>query len=146
MKKDASTANPSAVEAVCWRTLEAPLGLALTPAFGYAASPALSPDEQQLLYVHHYEGQDSLALCQTKGSRWPTRLASGADFYMQPTWHPNGEKVAWVEWDHPQMPWDGTRLMLASLTLEEGVCVNKDTQLIVGDTETAIFQPLFSPD
>ncbi|MBW2735761.1 MAG: S9 family peptidase, partial [Deltaproteobacteria bacterium] len=38
------------------------------------------------------------------------------------------------------------RLMLASLTLEEGVCVNKDTQLIVGDTETAIFQPLFSPD
>ena len=47
---------------------------------------------------------------------WPYQLARGADFYMQPAWHPSGTQIAWIEWDHPNMPWDGTRLMLSSIS------------------------------
>jgi hypothetical protein len=47
------------------------------------------------------------------GEGWPKQLSTGADFYMQPAWHPSGKLIAWIEWDHPEMPWDGTRLMLA---------------------------------
>jgi hypothetical protein len=56
----------------------------VTPAFGAAASPKLSPDGNWLLYVHTYEGQDALALIDVQGSAWPIRLAAGKDFYMQP--------------------------------------------------------------
>ena len=91
----------------------------VTPAFGSAASPALSPDGRWLLYVHSYEGQDALALVDAEGQHWPTRLVSGEDFYMQPCWHPDGRRIAWVAWNHPNMPWDGTWLRTGKLALGE---------------------------
>ena len=54
-----------------------------------------------------------MAAVDAEGESWPQVLAAGADFYMQPAWHPRSKWLAWVEWDHPQMPWDGTRLQLA---------------------------------
>lgn len=63
---------------------------ALTPAFGSCAAPSLSPDGRWLVYVHSYEDQDSLAIIDTQGKFWPSRLVSGDDFYMQPAWHPGG--------------------------------------------------------
>ncbi|MBN2043803.1 MAG: hypothetical protein JW757_02185, partial [Anaerolineales bacterium] len=59
---------------------------AITPAFGSAASPALSPDGQHLLFVHTYERVDSIALVKSDGNSWPQKLVSGDDFYMQPCW------------------------------------------------------------
>lgn len=41
-------------------------------------------------------------------------LASGADFYGPPTLSADG-RLAWIEWDQPNMPWDATRLMLGRL-------------------------------
>ena len=35
---------------------------------------------------------------------------------MQPCWHPDGQRIAWIAWNHPQMPWDGTTLTLARVT------------------------------
>jgi hypothetical protein len=40
-------------------------------------------------------------------------LATGADFYAAPRPSTRGERLAWIEWDHPNMPWQETRLMLA---------------------------------
>lgn len=119
----------------------------ITHAFGSAASPTLSPDGQWLLYVHSYEGQDVLAVVDSNGVTWPQILASGADFYMQPTWHPNGDRIAWVEWDHPNMPWDGTLLKYADMECKEGaVPVILDITEVAGGENTSIFQPEFSPD
>ena len=114
----------------------------LTPAFGDAASPVISSDGSQVLFVHSYERADCLALVDTAGKNWPTKLASGADFYMQPSWHPDGKQIAWIEWNHPQMPWDGTRLMTARL--DGGALL--DVKHILGDADTPVFQPAFSPD
>ena len=109
----------------------------ITPQFGELASPAISPDNQHVLYVHSYEGKDSLVSANLDGENFPQKVAQGADFYMQPVWHPGGKKIAWVEWDHPQMPWDGTRLMLSDFETHE---------VLAGDADTPIFQPEFSPD
>jgi dipeptidyl aminopeptidase/acylaminoacyl peptidase len=118
----------------------------LTPAFGGAAAPAVSPDGRWILYVHTYEGQDCLAIVDQEGQFWPQRLAFGADFYMQPAWHPDGKMIAWVEWDHPNMPWDGTRLQVASLKARAGGMPNlAEVRTIAGGDEIAIFQPQFSP-
>lgn len=115
---------------------------AITPKFGDLASPAISPDGSKILFVHSYERRDCLALVDSEGLRWPVQLATGADFYMQPVWHPDGERIAWVEWNHPQMPWDGCRLMTARLNGAELA----DIKHIFGDDQTPVFQPQFSPD
>lgn len=120
----------------------------LTPAFGQPAAPAVSPDGQWLAYVHSYERLDCLAVVDTEGRWWPHRLVHGDDFYMQPCWHPGGRYIAYVAWNHPQMPWDGTRLQLAVL---DGGTDDRPPRVlsvrtIAGGHSTAIFQPEFSPD
>lgn len=115
---------------------------AITPKFGDLASPAISPDGSKILFVHSYERCDCLAMVDAEGARWPVQLATGADFYMQPAWHPDGERIAWVEWNHPQMPWDGCRLMSARLSGFELT----EVKSVFGDENTPVFQPEFSPD
>ena len=119
----------------------------LTPAFGHCAAPASSPDGKWLLFVRSYEGQDTLEVVDSTGQMWPQKLASGSDFYMQPAWHPDSSQVAWIEWNHPNMPWDGTRLRLGRLRFSEGsLPVMEQATTVAGDEQTSIFQPEFSPD
>ena len=119
----------------------------VTPAFGYAASPTVSPNGRWLLFVHHHQEVDGLAIVDTEGEQWPQKLVFGDDFYMQPRWHPDGDRIAWISWNHPQMPWDGTMLKLATLgTYGLGLPTATDVQLVAGGEDVAIFQPEFSPD
>jgi dipeptidyl aminopeptidase/acylaminoacyl peptidase len=115
------------------------------PRFGSVASPSPSPDGRWVLCVHSHDGQDVLAICDAVGARWPTDLVRGADFYMQPVWHPNSQSIAWIEWDHPQMPWDGAKLFLASLDTTSTPKLLSKT-LLDGSESTPVLQPQFSPD
>ena len=124
------------------QSLQAGLPRPITPAFGGWAAPTVSPDGTWVLAVHTYEDKDVLAGVPADGSQWPGILAQGADFYMQPAWHPQMRFVAWVEWDFPQMPWDGTRLMLARW--DQGRL--HSPRHLAGDADTPVFQPTFSPD
>ena len=116
----------------------------ITPAFGGCAAPVITPDERFVIFVHTYENKDVLAIVPLDGSAWPRILRQGADFYMQPAVSPDGKLLAWVEWDHPNMPWDGTRLSLANLDLEVGSIF--DVKLLDGDENVPVFQPVFAPD
>ncbi|WP_324716149.1 S9 family peptidase [Carboxydochorda subterranea] len=120
---------------------------ALTPAFGAAASPQVSPDGRWVVFVHSYEGRDVLAIVDVRGERWPQELVDGADFYAQPAWHPSGRMLAFVSWNHPRMPWDGSELRLAHL--EEGprgLPVVSRVETVAGGDDVEVFQPAFSPD
>jgi len=119
----------------------------VTPAFGQAASPCVSPDGRWMLYVHSDGVEDVLAIVDVEGKHWPQKLVDGDDFYMQPCWHPSGEKIAWISWRHPQMPWEGTTVHLATLDMREAELPSaKETKIIAGGQSTSIFQPEFSPD
>jgi hypothetical protein len=87
----------------------------ITPQFGHMASPTLSPDGRWVIYVYTYERVDGLAIVDAEGRSWPGKLVYGQDFYMQPCWHPDGTRIAWISWDHPNMPWDSTMLKMATL-------------------------------
>jgi dipeptidyl aminopeptidase/acylaminoacyl peptidase len=72
-----------------------------------------------------------------------TPLVGGADFYAYPRLSPDGKILCWLEWHHPQMPWDGTELWLATLD-SEGLPV--DRRRVAGGTDEAIMQPEWSPN
>ena len=70
-------------------------------------------------------------------------LASGHDFYASPRLSRDGNWLAWLAWDHPNMPWNGTMLYLAAIGADG---VPGDPQLIAGGATESIFQPEWSPD
>ncbi|MDE2951839.1 MAG: S9 family peptidase [Chloroflexota bacterium] len=120
---------------------------AITPEYGSFASPAVSGDGRWLVYVHSYEHIDGLALVDSDGSIFPRKLAYGTDFLMQPVWHPAGGQIAYIAWNHPQMPWNGSELRLIRLADDGGGIPYADEIVtLTGDRDTAIFQPQFSPD
>ena len=116
----------------------------ITPAFGACASPVITSDERFVIFVHTYENKDVLAIAPLDGSSWPKILRQGADFYMQPAVSPDGKLLAWVEWNHPNMPWDGAKLILATLDPQNGSLF--DVKLLDGNADVPVFQPIFSPD
>lgn len=118
----------------------------ITPAFGQTAAPRIAPDGGWVLAVHEYERSSSLILVPADGSQFPVRLVSGDDFYMQPTWHPDGRHIAFIAWNHPRMPWDGTELRLAALAQAGHSLIVQQMQVIAGGDDISVFQPEFSPD
>jgi dipeptidyl aminopeptidase/acylaminoacyl peptidase len=70
-------------------------------------------------------------------------LVSGNDFYASPRLSPDGSKLAWITWNHPNMPWDGTELWLADVKADGSL---GESQKIAGGLTESIFQPEWSPD
>jgi dipeptidyl aminopeptidase/acylaminoacyl peptidase len=66
-------------------------------------------------------------------------VASGHDFYAAPRLSPDGRLLAFLSWDHPRMPWDGTELWV--MAVEGG-----EPELVAGGREESIVQPAWSPD
>jgi dipeptidyl aminopeptidase/acylaminoacyl peptidase len=69
-------------------------------------------------------------------------LAGGCDFYAAPRLSPDGSKLAWLSWNHPNLPWDGTNLQIANVI---NGFLSAPT-LIAGGANEAIFQPQWSSD
>ena len=70
-------------------------------------------------------------------------LTEGADFYSSPSVSPDGSSVAWIQWDHPNMPWDSTELWVAEIS-ETGMFENK--RKLKGASGESICHPSWSPD
>jgi dipeptidyl aminopeptidase/acylaminoacyl peptidase len=71
-----------------------------------------------------------------------TVLVDGNDFYSSPRISPDGKRIAWLCWDHPRMPWQGTELWLADIAAD-GTLING--RLIAGGENESIVQPEWSP-
>jgi dipeptidyl aminopeptidase/acylaminoacyl peptidase len=70
-------------------------------------------------------------------------LVSGADFYSDPVVSPDGTTLAWLQWDHPNMPWDGTELWTAPFRPDGSLGPRTK---VAGGVDESIFQPEWSPD
>ncbi len=85
---------------------------------------------------------NDLVVIDATGSGEISVLASGHDFYSAPVLSPDGSRLAWVQWDHPQMPWDGTELCQARF---DGHTVSS-VRVVAGGTNVSVTVPLYSPE
>ena len=73
-----------------------------------------------------------------------TILAEGHDFYASPCLSPDGNRLAFIAWDHPNMPWDGTVLKIAEISGEPATLTNVHT--IAGGAQESVQQPQWQSD
>ena len=69
-------------------------------------------------------------------------IVSGNDFYSTPRLSPDSSKLAWLTWNHPNMPWDGTELWVADVKADGSL---GQSNKVAGGTEESIYEPEWSP-
>ena len=109
----------------------------------YADTVFLGDDVIAVREDHTGDGEAVAAIVRVAadGSVEPEVLIQGHDFYAAPTPSPDGAQLAWIAWNHPNMPWDHTELWVADLT-GDGV---ENARVLPTDGE-AFVQPAWSPD
>ena len=70
-------------------------------------------------------------------------LVDGSDFYGYPSVSPDGSRIAWMSWDHPNMPWDTSELWVAEIQ-DDGTLA--EATKVAGEEGESVFQPEWSPD
>ncbi|PSB04334.1 S9 family peptidase [Merismopedia glauca] len=94
---------------------------------------------------HRGEGEavNTLVSINLEGESEGQILASGCDFYASPNLNPDCTQLAWITWNHPNLPWDGTQLWIAKIDPDGSL---GEPQLVAGGVDESIFQPQWSPD
>jgi dipeptidyl aminopeptidase/acylaminoacyl peptidase len=93
----------------------------------------------------HDEGEvtNELVVLPADGSAEPSIVAAGRDFYAGPRISPDGSRLAWLEWDLPWMPWDGSELWVGDLVADGTV---SGARRVAGELgRESIVQPAWSP-
>ena len=90
------------------------------------------------------EARNTLVALQADGDEQGGRIvAEGHDFYGAPRLSPDGTQLAWLCWNHPDMPWDGCELWLAEVDAAGQL---QGARRLAGSRDEAVQQPLWSPD
>lgn len=110
----------------------------------------LDRDRDRLIAVRERHGVpdapeaiNDLVAIALDGSHTVTALQGGHDFFATPRLSPDGQTLAWLTWDHPNLPWDGTELWTAPVAADGTVGA---ARRVAGGPDESIFQPSWSPD
>ena len=112
------------------------------------ADGVIDPARGRLICIredHRVEGQEAVSTVVSidLASGDTQVLVSGNDFYSSPRLSPDGTRLAWLTWTHPNMPWDGTQLWTGELQADGSL---GHTFRVAGGKDESIFQPEWSPD
>ncbi len=129
---------------LCMRNLGRSLIQELTNDRYATASPVISPNHRFIAYICSDGENDCIALLSLADKSWPVLWIKGSDFYMQPTWSSDGRYFSWVEWDHPHMAWQASRVMLAEIDPSDSRIITM--RIVSGGESLPASQPQFSPD
>ncbi|MBB3156503.1 dipeptidyl aminopeptidase/acylaminoacyl peptidase [Microbacterium proteolyticum] len=117
---------------------------ALTPADDTVRHGGLRFEHGALLAVRETHGAErvpvrAIVRVATDDSGTVDVLAEGSHFLAQPALSPDGGRLAWIAWNHPDMPWDATILRVADLASEE-------VHDLAGGDDRAPLQPVWLAD
>jgi|AraplaMF_Col_mMF_1032025.scaffolds.fasta_scaffold00014_223 dipeptidyl aminopeptidase/acylaminoacyl peptidase len=88
------------------------------------------------------EVRNTLARVDLDGKAPVQIVASGHDFFAAPRLSPDGKQLAWLSWDHPNMPWVTTDLWVAEVQADGSF---GNPRHVAGGPDEALFQPQWSP-
>lgn len=131
-----------------------PEAVALTPevntdsSLGKYGALVVSPGGDALVFIceKEYEDKENMNCIAALDLRnedvcEPTILVSGNDFYGDPCFSPDGKKIAWITWNHPNMPWNSSELFIADI---EGLTIQDGTiQKVAGGDGISVGYPDF---
>ncbi|MGH9170780.1 MAG: prolyl oligopeptidase family serine peptidase [Acidimicrobiales bacterium] len=109
------------------------------------AAPVVSLDGHYIYCVRERHGSEvtnDIVVLRVDGEAEARVVAAGHDFFGAPSLSPDGRRIAWVCWDHPRMPWDGTELWEAEVG-SDGLPVAP--RLVAGGPAESVAQPKYSP-
>lgn len=89
------------------------------------------------------EAVNTLVSISLKGGEDVQVLVSGNDFYSSPRLSPQGDRLCWLSWNHPNMPWDGTELWVAQVNADGSLGLR---ERVAGGVDESSFQPEWSAD
>ncbi|MBD1893485.1 S9 family peptidase [Coleofasciculus sp. FACHB-129] len=122
----------------------------LTPEGSFCYADGIIDRKQRRLYVvreDHTTGErepiNTLVSINLEDGDDIRVLVSGNDFYSSPRLSPDGSQLAWLTWNHPNLPWDGTELWVAQIEANGSL---GESQRVAGGVDESIFQPEWSPD
>ncbi|HUA95764.1 MAG TPA: hypothetical protein VMB82_09580, partial [Acidimicrobiales bacterium] len=91
---------------------------------------------------HHPGGVDDEIVAMPTGRDGPPVVVlSGRDFFAAPRPSPDGSRLAWLTWDHPDMPWDGGELWAGELVVAGGGPAVRAGRRIAGGPRESVGQP-----
>ena len=92
------------------------------------------------------EAVNELVAVPVDGSSDPQVLVSGPDFVANPRISPSGMQLVWIQWDHPNMPWDSTQLCAAAIEVTDGEVRLGEHVVVAGGAGESVIQPVFRAD
>ncbi len=126
---------------------EAPAPITPEGSFRYG-SKVFHPGQDRIVCIreNHSDPDDEhpiseIVAIDPQGLVEPIALLADSDFHSSPCISPDGEYLAWLTWDHPNMPWDGTELWVAPFDANGGL---GEARLVAGGVDEAIIQPEWS--
>jgi dipeptidyl aminopeptidase/acylaminoacyl peptidase len=102
---------------------------------------AIREDHEPATLARHGEAENAVVAIDLADGA-VTVLAEGSDFFSCPRLAPDGARLAWLRWDHPNLPWDGTELIVAAL---DAAGRPHDERVVAGSPSDWIAQPRWSP-
>jgi dipeptidyl aminopeptidase/acylaminoacyl peptidase len=104
----------------------------------------VSPDGRLIHCVRETHGSgeavNEIVAVAVGGEGEPYVVAGGMDFYAAPRASPDGSRIAWLSWEHPRMPWDGTELWVAP------AAGGGEPRLVTGGPGASVVGPQWSPE
>ena len=108
------------------------------------ADGLLNLQHHQWIGIREQQGKDELVSVDLQRTdQEPALLHQPADFAGYAALNPAGNRLAWVEWEQPSMPWDSSSLWCAELT-KTGQLINPSQR--AGGHGVSVFQPQWLPD
>ncbi len=110
------------------------------------ADGEVSPDGTRIVCVrerhlgaHAADVRNEVVTLDAHAPAEPVVLVSGPDFVAAPRLSPDGTTLAWLQWNHPHMPWDAAQLVVRDLATGEET-------VVAGGPGESVTEPRFRPD
>lgn len=122
----------------------------VTPAYDGVATPVFSPCGQYVAFLAESGDRCNVLLVDVRGKTLPIKLSNDPWYAFNPSFAGDGRRIAWMEWDSADMPWDQSRLLIASFG-KPTARASASHQLLPLTTQTvsrpgvSLANPQFSP-